>query len=161
MLHRGDLFGILAEAVQQLKPNAIALGRKCVAVSQTAAHAEARFADGHVARSAFIIGADGIHSQVRASLFGAGQAEFTGCVAWRGLVPMDRLPAHLARMIGTNWLGPRGHVLHYPVRRGELMNFISIVERGDWQVGILDRRGQQRRARRRLPRLASRRPHSH
>ena len=37
-------------------------------------------------------------------------------------------------MVGTNWLGPRGHVLHYPVRRGELMNFISIVERDDWQV---------------------------
>jgi salicylate hydroxylase len=134
MLHRGDLLGILAEAVQRLKSNAIALGRKCVAVSQTAAHAEVRFADGHVARSAFIIGADGIHSQVRTCLFGAGQAEFTNCVAWRGLAPMDRLPAHLARMVGTNWLGPRGHVLHYPVRRGELMNVISIVEREDWQV---------------------------
>jgi len=134
MLHRGDLLGILAEAVQRLKPDATALGKKCVAVSQTAEHAEASFADGDVARADFIIGADGIHSQVRACLFGAGQAEFTGCVAWRGLVPMDRLPAQLARMVGTNWLGPRGHVLHYPVRRGELMNFISIVEREDWQV---------------------------
>ena len=134
MLHRGDLLGILAEAVQRLKPNAVFLRKKCVAVSQTADHAEARFADGHVAAADFVIGADGIHSQVRAGLFGAGKAEFTGCVAWRGLVPMDRLPPHLARMVGTNWLGPRGHVLHYPVRRGELMNFISIVERDDWQV---------------------------
>jgi hypothetical protein len=45
MLHCGDLFGILAEAVQQLKPNAIALRSKCVAVSQTAEYAEARFAE--------------------------------------------------------------------------------------------------------------------
>ena len=37
-------------------------------------------------------------------------------------------------MLGTNWLGPQGHVLHYPVRRGEIMNFISFVERDDWQV---------------------------
>ena len=37
-------------------------------------------------------------------------------------------------MQGTNWLGPHGHVLHYPVRRGEIMNFISFVERDDWQV---------------------------
>jgi salicylate hydroxylase len=36
--------------------------------------------------------------------------------------------------VGTNWLGPHGHVLHYAVRRGEIMNFISIVERDDWQV---------------------------
>lgn len=134
MLHRGDLLSILAEAVQRLKANAISVGRKCTAVSQTTDQAEARFADGHIVRSDFVIGADGIHSQVRVSLFGANRAEFTGCVAWRGLVPMDRLPPHLARMVGTNWLGPRGHVLHYPVRRGEIMNFISIVERDDWQV---------------------------
>jgi salicylate hydroxylase len=92
------------------------------------------FADGHRATATCIIGADGIHSQVRAHLFGAGRAEFTGCVAWRGLVPMDRLPQQIARMVGTNWLGPRGHVLHYPVRRGEIMNFIGFVERDDWQV---------------------------
>ncbi len=134
MLHRGDLLSLLADAVQQLKPNAVFLGKKCMAVSQTEDHAEAKFADGHTVRSAFVIGADGIHSQVRACLFGAGAAQFTGCVAWRGLVRMDQLPPHLARMVGTNWLGPHGHVLHYPVRRGELMNFISIVERDDWQI---------------------------
>ena len=134
MLHRGDLLSILAEAVMRLKPNAVTLGRKCIAVSQTADRAEVGFADGLVAASNFVIGADGIHSQVRANLFGAGHAEFTGCVAWRGLIPMERLPPHLARPVGTNWLGPRGHVLHYPVRRGEIMNFIAIVERDDWQV---------------------------
>jgi salicylate hydroxylase len=47
---------------------------------------------------------------------------------------MERLPPHLAQMVGTNWFGPRGHVLHYPVRRGELMNFVGFVERDDWQV---------------------------
>jgi salicylate hydroxylase len=134
MLHRGDLLGILAEAVQGLKADAVALGKKCVAVGQTMDHAEVRFADGDVRKFAFVIGADGIHSQVRACLFGADRPEFTGCVAWRGLVPMERLPHHIARMVGTNWLGPHGHVLHYPVRRGEIMNFISFVERDDWQV---------------------------
>ena len=47
---------------------------------------------------------------------------------------MDRLPPRFAQMPTTNWLGPHGHVLHYPVRRGELMNFISFVERDDWLV---------------------------
>jgi len=61
-------------------------------------------------------------------------AQFTGCVAWRGLVPMHRLPPHLARNTATSWLGPAGHVLHYPVRRRELMNFIGFVERTDWKV---------------------------
>src|ERR1700691_3955989 len=66
MLHRGDLLGILADEVQALKADAISLSRKCVAVNQTADRAEAAFADGHVATGNFIIGADGIHSQVRA-----------------------------------------------------------------------------------------------
>jgi salicylate hydroxylase len=71
---------------------------------------------------------------VRQELFGKDKPEFTGYVAWRGLVPMEKLPAHIAQMLGTNWLGPHGHVLHYPVRRGEIMNFITFVERDDWQV---------------------------
>ena len=108
-----------------------------------------------------MIGADGIHSKVRAELFGADRPEFTGCVAWRGLVPMEKLPPHLAQMQGTNWLGPHGHVLHYPVRRGEIMNFISFVERDDWQVEVLGDAGHQGRARQRLPRLARRRAHDH
>jgi salicylate hydroxylase len=134
MLHRGDLHGLLADAVRRLKPDAIKLGRRCVAISQADGHAEARFEDGSSVEAAYIVGADGIHSKVRACLFGADRPEFTGCVAWRGLVPMERLPSHIAQMLGTNWLGPSGHVLHYPVRRGELMNFISFVERDDWQI---------------------------
>jgi salicylate hydroxylase len=134
MLHRGDLLAVLAESVQRLKTSAVTLGKRCIVVEQTTDHAEVRFADGDVRKFPFVIGADGIHSQVRASMFGADRPEFTGCVAWRGLVAMDRLPPHLARMVGTNWLGPLGHVLHYPVRRGEMMNFISIVERDDWQA---------------------------
>jgi len=134
MLHRGDLQAILAAAVRAQKSDAIRLGKGCVAATQTADRAEVRFADGSAATADAVIGADGIHSQVRADLFGADRPQFTGCVAWRGLVPMERLPSGLAQMRGTNWLGPRGHVLHYPVRRGELMNFISFVERDDWQV---------------------------
>jgi salicylate hydroxylase len=134
MLHRGDLHSLLADAVCGLKPDAVKLGRHCAAISTDGDHAEVRFEDGEGVRAAFVIGADGIHSKVRAVLFGADRPEFTGCVAWRGLVPMDKLPPQLQTMLGTNWLGPHGHVLHYPVRRGEIMNFISFVERDDWQI---------------------------
>ena len=134
MLHRGDLHGVLADAVRSLKRDAILLGRKCVAIHQTAGSAEIRFEDGTAAQAPFVVGADGIHSNVRAALFGPSKPVFTGCVAWRGLVPMERLPKHMQHMVGTNWLGPHGFVLHYPVRRGELMNFVPVVERDDWRI---------------------------
>jgi salicylate hydroxylase len=134
MLHRGDLHALLADAVRAQKPDAVKLGRRCAAVNTDGDQAEVQFEDGTVVRAAYVIGADGIHSKVRAGLFGADRPQFTGCVAWRGLVAMEQLPPHLQTMLGTNWLGPHGHVLHYPVRRGEIMNFISFVERDDWQV---------------------------
>jgi salicylate hydroxylase len=134
MLHRSDLHTLLANAVRSLKPDAITLDRRCVAVSSSAGQAEAAFEDGSVVKAPYVIGADGIHSKVRVCLFGPSRPVFTGCIAWRGLIPMDRLPPHLAKMIGTNWLGPHGNVLHYPVRRGELMNFVSMSERDDWQI---------------------------
>jgi salicylate hydroxylase len=134
LMHRNDLHGVLAAAVRALKADAIKLGMKCLGVSQSADEVTAQFATGETANGEFLIGADGIHSQVRQCLFGAGKPEFTGCVAWRGLIAMERLPPHLSQLLTTNWLGPHGHVLHYPVRRGELMNFISIVERDDWRV---------------------------
>jgi salicylate hydroxylase len=134
MLHRGDLHGLLADAVRAAKPDAIKLNQRCAAIETSGDTAEVRFEDGTTVRAAYVIGADGIHSKVRAGLFGADKPEFTGAVAWRGLVSMNELPPHIRQMQGVNWLGPHGHVLHYPVRRGEIMNFISFVERDDWQI---------------------------
>jgi salicylate hydroxylase len=134
MLHRADLHDLLAAAVRAIKPDAIHLNARCASIAQDAAQVEVRFESSAVARGAYVIGADGIHSKVRALLFGVDRPEFTGAVAWRGLVPMHKLPPHLRELQGANWLGPQGHVLHYPVRRGELMNFISFVERDDWQI---------------------------
>jgi salicylate hydroxylase len=134
MLHRGDLQAVLATAVRALKPDAIKLNRRCASITQDEDGVEVRFDNGEAVEAAFLIGADGIHSKVRAALFGIEHPEFTGYVAWRGLAPMHKLPPHIAQMLGTNWLGPHGHVLHYPVRRGELMNFITFVERDDWRI---------------------------
>ncbi|MFL4971331.1 MAG: FAD-dependent monooxygenase [Xanthobacteraceae bacterium] len=134
LMHRRDLHGILAEAIGGLKPDALHLGMRCIDVAQSDTSVTLRFATGETAQAPLAIGADGVHSQVRASLFGAGAAQFTGCIAWRGIVPMERLPAQVSRTCGTNWVGAGGHVVHYPLRRGELMNFVGILERTDWQI---------------------------
>jgi len=71
---------------------------------------------------------------VRAALFGADRPEFTGIVCWRVLVPRERVPAGIKMDVGTNWVGPGGHVVHYPVRGGELLNLVGLLERDDWRV---------------------------
>jgi salicylate hydroxylase len=133
-VHRGDLHAALADAVRRVKPDAIRLGRKCIAIAPSAAAVEIRFADGGPVSAPIVVGADGVHSAVRASLFGADAPVFTGILAWRGLIPAEQLPASIARDVGTNWVGPGGHVVHYPIRGGTVMNFVGLRERDDWQV---------------------------
>lgn len=141
MLHRGDLLQVLADAVRAHRPDAIRLGSRVEGLAQDDDGVTLRLAGGGQARGRALIGADGVHSRVRHLLHGADAPVFTGCVAWRGLVPMTALPEHLRRPIGVNWIGPGRHVVHYPVRRGELLNFVGIVERDDWRVESWTERG--------------------
>ncbi len=133
-IHRGDLHGVIAEALLAAKPGAIHFGRKCVGLSQTPDHVELRFETGEPVKAQLVVGADGVHSVVRASLFGAPKPQFCGIIAWRGVIPMERVPASVSRTIGTNWVGPGGHVVHYPLRAGKLLNFVGMGERPDWTV---------------------------
>ena len=140
-VYRPDLLDALLEGVRREKPDAVHLGAKIVDCRQSDDRVSLTLADGTVVTGDALIGADGIHSRVRHVLFGAEEARFTGMVAWRGVIPMDQLPPHLARPVATNWVGPGRHVIHYPLRRGELMNFVGIVERTDWQVESWTARG--------------------
>jgi salicylate hydroxylase len=140
-IHRGDLHGVIAQALEEAKPGAIHLDRKCVGLSQTADHVELRFETGEPVAAKLVVGADGVHSVVRASLFGAPKPEFCGIIAWRGVVPMERVPASISRSIGTNWVGPGGHVVHYPLRAGKLLNVVGLGERSDWTVESWNVRG--------------------
>lgn len=131
-VHRNDLHQLLVKAVLAAKPDAIRLNHRFVGVERNDSKVTVAFADQPSATFDVVIGADGVHSKMRELLFGSGPVQFTGIVAWRGVIPMDRLPPELAKPIGVNWIGPGGHVIHYPIRRGELMNFTSVVERQDW-----------------------------
>ena len=140
-VYRPDLLAALLDGVRREKPDAIHLGAKVVGFVQEEGRVTLNLDDGRTVSGDALIGADGIHSRIRHGLFGEEAAQFTGMVAWRGVIPMERLPSHLARLVGTNWVGPGRHVIHYPLRRGELMNFVGIVERTDWQVESWTARG--------------------
>ncbi|HEY6822280.1 MAG TPA: FAD-dependent monooxygenase, partial [Burkholderiales bacterium] len=131
-VYRPDLVNVLAAAVKREKPGALCLDSKLTELDPETLRL--KFANGNEAHADIVIGADGVHSTVRQQLFGAGPATFTGIIAWRGTVPMERLPASMARRVGTNWVGPGGHVVHYPVHGGKYMNFVGVVERADWKI---------------------------
>jgi len=134
MVHRGDFHAVLLRAVEQAAPGAIHTGVAATGFEQAGNGVALHLENGARVQGDALIGADGVHSAIRQQMFGAGAARFTGLLAWRGLVPMERLPPHQRRLVGANWVGVGGHVVTYPLRRGEILNFVGIVERDDWRV---------------------------
>jgi len=133
-LHRHDLHQVLVEGVRAAKADAIVLGARCVGLEQDERGAALRFEDGREARADLVVGADGVHSVIRRFLFGPDQPVFTGVIAWRGVIPAGDLEPRLMAPDSVTWIGPRGHAVHYPLRRGELLNYVSVIERDDWRV---------------------------
>ena len=142
-VYRPDLLDVLRQAVTAMKPDAIHLGERVAGFEQSDTGVTLRLESGRQIAGSVLVGADGVHSRVRQGLFGADRAQFSGVVAWRAVVPMASLPAHMARRVGSNWVGPGGHIVHYPLRSGQLMNFVGALERSDWQVESWSHRGSR------------------
>lgn len=133
VIHRADLHGLLARAVRANDPESIETGACFIALEQSEAGVTARFANGLVARADVLIGADGVRSAVRSQLFGPEEVRFTGYVAWRGLVPAERVPPEALDPPGQLFIGPQHLINRYLVRGGRLLNFVAFAEKSGWE----------------------------
>jgi salicylate hydroxylase len=121
-MHRADLLDVLAHALpDDVK---VSLGAHCVGVENVENGARATFADGSVVEADIIVGADGVRSAVRASLFGEDPPRFTGVVCYRTVIPVAAFPDGEAIRDAGNSRGPHGLFVRYGVRRGELINVV-------------------------------------
>ncbi len=134
MVHRGDFHQVLLSAFRERAPGRLHVGARCTGFTQDEAGVTLHLGNGEQVQGDALIGADGVHSKIRETLFDAARATFTGFIAWRGVVPTERLPERVRRAYGTNWIGPHGHVVTYPLRRGELLNFVAAIERDGWET---------------------------
>ena len=119
--HRADLLDVLTHS---LPGDIVTLGARCVGVESDGRVAVAKFQDGSEVEADVVIGADGIHSAVRESLFGPDAPRFTGKICYRSVVPVDAVPGEPPPAENVQWLGPHGTIVLYPVRRDELINIV-------------------------------------
>ena len=125
--HRADVHALLLDALQ-------AQGQVPVHLNRTI-HSYSEEADGLTVRdhefgswsASALVGADGLWSRVRALMLGDGPPRFTGHLAYRALMAQSDLPPSLRSQNITVWMGPSLHAVQYPVRRGELLNLVVVV----------------------------------
>jgi salicylate hydroxylase len=133
VIHRADLHGVLARAVAVNDPDAIRVSHRFSHLAQDSDGVTAMFENGAKARGDALIAADGVRSRARSLLFGAEEVRFTGFVAWRGLVPMERVPIEALDPPSQIFIGPQHMINRYPVRGGKLLNFVALAESSGWE----------------------------
>jgi salicylate hydroxylase len=131
VLHRADLQAALLAAVAATPQVTLRLGSR---VENYALH------DGGVAvqcrmglesiamRGAALVGADGLWSTTRARIDGKAAPRFGRRSAWRALVPAELVPSEFRAATVHLWLGREGHLVHYPVKAGAMINIVAIVD---------------------------------
>ncbi|WP_433409746.1 FAD-dependent monooxygenase [Saccharomonospora azurea] len=122
-VHRADLHRILATACPE---GSLHLAMRCAEVVEHDEEVRLHFADGSERRADVVIGADGIHSTVRAGL-ATDSPRYSGTMVYRGLAPADRLPRHRDDPRVRLWLGPGQHCVIYPVSEGDKVNVVATV----------------------------------
>jgi salicylate hydroxylase len=128
-MHRADLLGTLVGA---LAPERLHVGHELTGLVDDGDRVEAAFANGTSVEADLLVGADGIHSTVRELLFGPEDPVFTGCAAYRGLVPAERLRHLDLEVTAQIWMGPEAHFVHYFVQNRRLVNFVAVIEQDSW-----------------------------
>lgn len=128
-VHRADLHAILCKDIPE---DHVRFNTVCTHVTQDGAKATAHFEDGTSFEADMIVGADGIHSSLRDSLWGKDSPSFTGHMCWRALVPVAQHPLPSVSPDASFWFGPKAHIVTYYVKGGAAVNIVAVNESTEW-----------------------------
>src|SRR5918993_362092 len=126
VIHRVDLHQILLDACERIPSITLSASTTVTGFEDLGDHVRASIEGGEAITGAAIIGADGLRSRLRAKMFDEGEPNMIGYVAHRSVVPMAQVPKHVQRDEVVLWAGPGFHIVHYPLRRGELFNLVAV-----------------------------------
>lgn len=134
--HRADLHNALAEEATAHPLVRIHTGTRIAAIATTGDTTSVTVDDGRTFTGAALIGCDGIKSVVRSHLFGDAH-RVSGHVVYRAVVPAADMPADLRLNAPVIWVGPDCHLVHYPLRGGEMYNLVVTFhsrDKEEWGV---------------------------
>jgi len=135
VIYRADLHRILLEACQARSNVTLRTNAKVDAYTQSASGVRVVLAGGESLHGAALIGADGLWSRIREAVVGDGKPRISGHIAYRAVLKREDVPVHLWSDDVVLWGGEKTHLVHYPLRRGELFNLVAVFHSGKYEEG--------------------------
>jgi 3-hydroxybenzoate 6-monooxygenase len=135
VIHRADMLQVIYEACRTSPLIRLTTSQKVVGIDETATGVSVRTESGQTFTGPALIGCDGLWSFVREQLVGDGKPVVSGHIAYRAVVPTEEWPKEyrLNRMV--LWGGEKTHLVHYPLRRGELFNLVVVFHSDRYEEG--------------------------
>jgi salicylate hydroxylase len=124
--HRADLLDALLQACRACPLIELRTSAQVESVTEAGNMVGVRLKDESSIGAAALIGADGLWSTVRRHVIGDGPPRVSGHLAYRAVLPIAEVPARLQNDDVTLWAGPKSHLVHYKLRRGELFNLVAV-----------------------------------
>ena len=135
VIHRADLHKVLIDAVKRSPLAALATSCKLISYEDRDDRVVVQTEGGKTFEGAALIGADGLWSVVRGQLVADGKPRVSGHIAYRGVIPLAEVPAHLQENNVVLWAGPKTHLVHYPLHRGEVYNLVVVFHSSRYEEG--------------------------
>lgn len=127
-VHRADLHHVLLEAVRKQPLVQWHLGTALASFESSPDGVRVLTQGGAALQGDALVGADGLWSRVRQHLLHDAAPRISGHLAYRAMVEQQTLPLALRSQQVTVWMGPHLHVVAYPVRQGQWLNVVAIIE---------------------------------
>ncbi|MBX3653273.1 MAG: 3-hydroxybenzoate 6-monooxygenase [Ramlibacter sp.] len=135
VIYRADLHQVFLDACAAQPLVTLRTHSKVESFEQDATGVRVRLADAQVLEGAALIGADGMWSRVREAVVGDGKPRVSGHIAYRAVLKREEVPAHLWSDDVLLWGGEKTHLVHYPLRRGELFNLVAVFHSNKYDEG--------------------------
>jgi salicylate hydroxylase len=135
VIYRADLHQVLLNACMKLPGIQLRTRCKVSRFEQDSGGVQAHLAEGGAVRADALVGADGLWSKIREAVVGDGKPRVSGHIAYRAVLPIEQVPADLYSPDVVLWGGEKTHLVHYPLRRGELFNLVAVFHSSKFDEG--------------------------
>jgi 2-polyprenyl-6-methoxyphenol hydroxylase-like FAD-dependent oxidoreductase len=135
VIYRADLHQVFLDACRAQPNVTLRTSTKVESFDQTADGVTVKLEGGETVEGSALIGADGMWSRIREAVVGDGKPRVSGHIAYRAVLKREDVPAHLWSDDVTLWGGEKTHLVHYPLRRGELFNLVAVFHSNKYDEG--------------------------